>query len=85
MCEQGRTLIWWAVGWCWRFLAQPAFHRRSLPWPWVPWIASCSLVCRGGNGGQMGVGEAAAGDASVVGVMGGRQAVQAGNDGQLLF
>lgn len=32
----------------------------------------------------MGVGEAAAGDASAVGVMGGRQAVQAGNDGQLL-
>ena len=29
----------------------------------------------------MGVGEAAAGDASIVGVMGGRQAVQAGNDG----
>lgn len=44
-----------------------------------------SLVCRGGDGGQMGVGEAAAGDASLVG-RNGRQAGSAGgNDGAAPF
>ena len=36
MCEQGRALLWWAVGWCWILLAQLAFHGRSFPWPWAP-------------------------------------------------
>lgn len=34
-------------------------------------LSATALFCRGGNRGQMGVGEVAAGDARAVGVMGG--------------
>lgn len=49
VCEQGRDVIWWAVGWYQRVVAQAAFHGRPLPWPQALWIVSCSPILQRGK------------------------------------